>query len=86
MGALNDTTLPNRFECMLRRLDLKFSENEISIYNKMRKARNAIVHKEYKIEVFKHDIIIFYIMLSKIIFVKMVKESNENIQVINRIF
>lgn len=79
MGALNDTTLPNRFECMLRRLDLKFSENEMSIYNKMRKARNAIVHKEYKIEVFKHDIIIFYIMLSKIIFVKMVKESNENI-------
>ncbi|MBE6159150.1 MAG: hypothetical protein E7159_04940 [Firmicutes bacterium] len=79
MGALNDTTLPNRFECMLRRLDLNFSENEISIYNKMRKARNAIVHKEYKIEVFKHDIIIFYIMLSKIIFVKMVKESNENI-------
>ena len=46
---------------------------------KMRKARNAIVHKEYKIEVFKHDIIIFYIMLSKIIFVKMVKKSNENI-------
>lgn len=79
MGALGNTTLPNRFDYMLRRLGLSFSENEITIYNKMRKARNAIVHKEYKIEVFKHDIIIFYIMLSKIIFVKMVKESNENI-------
>lgn len=78
-GALNNTTLPNRFEYMLNRLHLVFSKSEMNIYNKMRKARNAIVHKENKVEVFKHDIIIFYIMLSKIIFVKMVDKSDENI-------
>lgn len=78
-GALNDTTLPNRFEYMLKRLHLVFSNNEMEIYNKMRRARNAIVHKEKKVEVFKHDVIIFYIMLSKIIFVKMVEKSDENI-------
>lgn len=77
--ALNDTTLPNRFEYMLKRLHLVFSNNEMEIYNKMRRARNAIVHKEKKVEVFKHDVIIFYIMLSKIIFVKMVEKSDENI-------
>ena len=64
---------------MLNRLGISYTDKQFDNYNKIRTARNDIIHNGRKVDVMKHDIIDFYMFLSKVMFYKLVEVKNESI-------
>lgn len=69
----------NRFKNMLNRLGISYTDKQFDNYNKIRTARNDIIHNGRKVDMMKHDIIDFYMFLSKVMFYKLVEVKNESI-------
>ena len=59
------------FETMLKKLNINYTEEQFDTYNKIRDARNDIIHGRKKVEIQKHDIINCYMFLSKVMFYKL---------------
>lgn len=73
------SSVRNRFETMLKRLGISYTDKQFDNYDKIRTARNDIIHNGRKVDVMKHDIIDFYMFLSKVMFYKLVEVKNESI-------
>ena len=69
--TLASASLKNRFETMLKKLNINYTEEQFDTYNKIRDARNDIIHGRKKVEIQKHDIINCYMFLSKVMFYKL---------------
>ena len=69
--TLSSASLKNRFETMLKKLNINYTEEQFDTYNKIRDARNDIIHGRKKVEIQKHDIINCYMFLSKVMFYKL---------------
>lgn len=69
--TLSSTSLKNRFESMLKKLNINYTKEQFDTYNKIRDARNDIIHGRKKVDVQKHDIINCYMFLSKVMFYKL---------------
>ena len=69
--TLSTASLRNRFENMIDKLDLGYTDEQIKSYNKIREARNDIIHGRKKVKVKPNDIIECYMFLSKIMFYKL---------------
>ena len=59
---------------MLSKLKIEYTETQFKNYNKIRNARNDIIHGRKKVKIQKHDIIDFYMFLSKVMFYKLKEE------------
>lgn len=70
-NALTSSSVKNRFESMLENLKINYTKEQFKTYNKIRDARNDIIHGRKKVEIQKHDIIDFYMLLSKVMFFKL---------------
>ena len=70
-GTLSSASLKNRFETMLKKLNISYTEDQFNTYNKVRDARNDIIHGRKKVKIQKHDIIACYMFLSKVMFYKL---------------
>lgn len=69
--TLSSASLKNRFESMLKKLNINYTKEQFDTYNKIRDARNDIIHGRKKVDVQKHDIINCYMFLSKVMFYKL---------------
>ena len=69
--TLSSASLANRFETMLKKLNINYTEEQFNTYNKIRDARNDIIHGRKKVKVQKQDIIDCYMFLSKVMFYKL---------------
>lgn len=69
--TLSSASLANRFETMLKKLNINYTEEQFNTYNKIREARNDIIHGRKKVKVQKQDIIDCYMFLSKVMFYKL---------------
>ncbi len=69
--ALSSASLKNRFEVMLKKLNIKYTKEQFETYNKIRDARNDIIHGRKKADIQKYDIINCYMFLSKVLFHKL---------------
>ena len=69
--TLSSASLANRFETMLKKLNINYTEGQFNTYNKIRDARNDIIHGRKKVKVQKQDIIDCYMFLSKVMFYKL---------------
>ena len=69
--TLSSASLKNRFESMLKKLNINYTKEQFDTYNKIRDARNNIIHGRKKVDVQKHDIINCYMFLSKVMFYKL---------------
>lgn len=69
--TLSSASLKNRFESMLKKLNINYTKEQFDTYNKIRDARNDIIHWRKKVDVQKHDIINCYMFLSKVMFYKL---------------
>lgn len=69
--TLSSASLTNRFETMLKKLNINYTEEQFNTYNKIRNARNDIIHGRKKVKVQKQDIIDCYMFLSKVMFYKL---------------
>ncbi len=57
---------------MLKKLNINYTEEQFDTYNKIRDARNDIIHgRKKKSRYKKHDIINCYMFLSKVMFYKL---------------
>lgn len=74
-NTLCSASIKNRFEVMLSKLKIEYTETQFKNYNKIRDARNDIIHGRKKVKIQKHDIIDFYMFLSKVMFYKLKEES-----------
>lgn len=70
-GTLSSVSLTNRFETMLKKLNINYTKEQFDTYNKIRKARNDIIHGRKKADIQKYDIINCYMFLSKVMFYKL---------------
>ena len=73
-NTLCSASIKNRFEVMLSKLKIEYTETQFKNYNKIRNARNDIIHGRKKVKIQKHDIIDFYMFLSKVMFYKLKEE------------
>ena len=69
--TLSSASLANRFETMLKKLNINYTQEQFNTYNKIRDARNDIIHGRKKVKVQKQDIIDCYMFLSKVMFYKL---------------
>lgn len=69
--TLSSASLKNRFESMLKKLNISYTKEQFDTYNKIRNARNDIIHGRKKVDVQKYDIINCYMFLSKVMFYKL---------------
>lgn len=69
--TLSSASLANRFETMLKKLNINYTEEQFNTFNKIREARNDIIHGRKKVKVQKQDIIDCYMFLSKVMFYKL---------------
>ena len=74
--TLSSASLKNRFETMLKKLNINYTKEQFDTYNKIRDARNDIIHGRKKADIQKYDIINCYMFLSKVMFYKL-KENQE---------
>ncbi|MCI8965340.1 MAG: hypothetical protein HFJ43_03180 [Clostridia bacterium] len=74
--TLSSASLKNRFESMLKKLNINYTKEQFDTYNKIRDARNDIIHGRKKADIQKYDIINCYMFLSKVMFCKL-KENQE---------
>lgn len=74
--TLSSASLKNRFESMLKKLNINYTKEQFDTYNKIRDARNDIIHGRKKADIQKYDIINCYMFLSKVMFYKL-KENQE---------
>ena len=74
-STINSSTVKNRFENMLKKLGIEYTDNQFKNYNKIRDARNDIIHGRKKVDIEKIDIIQFYMFLSKVMFYKVMGEQ-----------
>lgn len=74
--TLSSASLRNRFEVMLKKLNIDYTEEQFNTYKKIREARNDIIHGRKKVKIQKYDIIECYMFLSKVMFYKL-KENLE---------
>lgn len=69
----------NRFEDMLKRFNINYTKKQFDNYEKIRNARNDIIHNGHKVNILKHDIIDFYMFLSKVMFYKLMEVKNDSV-------
>lgn len=75
-----ETSLTNRFDTMIKRLNIKITEEQRKNVDSIRKARNKIIHGHGKLDIDKPEIIKFYIFISKVIVCKFMESCGDKIE------
>ena len=78
-SMINDSSVNKKFDALIKRLGIEFTDKQFKNYKLIRQARNDIIHNNKDIDVTQHNVIDCYMMISKVIFFKITEGQDEYI-------